>query len=150
MRNPSRGDHLAIGGDDFVEARLAVADEVHLVDRHHDVRARRACETMKEWRRVCGSTPLRASTRMIARSAVEAPVAMLRVYCSWPGVSATMKARRVGREIAIGDVDGDALLALGGEPVHQQGEIELPPCVPNSSESRSSASSWSSAIMLES
>src|SRR5690349_9891362 len=38
--------------------------------------------------------PLRASTRMTAASAVEAPVAMLRVYCSWPGQSATMKARR--------------------------------------------------------
>ena len=35
--------------------------------------------------------PLRASTRTMATSAVEAPVAMLRVYCSWPGVSAMMK-----------------------------------------------------------
>ena len=26
--------------------------------------------------------------------AVEAPVTMLRVYCSWPGVSATMNLRR--------------------------------------------------------
>ncbi len=31
----------------------------------------------------------------------------------------------VGREEAIGDVDGDALLALGGEPVDQEGEVEL-------------------------
>jgi len=46
--------------------------------------------TMRLWRRVCVSTPLRASIRMIARSAVDAPVAMLRVYCSCPGVSATM------------------------------------------------------------
>ena len=38
--------------------------------------------------------PLRASTRMTARSAVDAPVTMLRVYCSWPGVSATMNERR--------------------------------------------------------
>ncbi len=30
----------------------------------------------------------------------------------------------VGREIAIGDIDGDALFALGGEAVDQQGEIE--------------------------
>ena len=30
-----------------------------------------------------------------------------------------------GREIAIGDVDGDALLALGGEAVDQQREIEI-------------------------
>ena len=31
----------------------------------------------------------------------------------------------VGREIAIGDVDGDALLALGGEAVDEQREIEF-------------------------
>ena len=39
-------------------------------------------------------TPLRASTSTIERSAVEAPVTMLRVYCSWPGVSAMMNLRR--------------------------------------------------------
>ncbi len=50
-------------------------------------------DTMKAWRRVCGSSPLRASTSRMARSALEAPVAMLRVNCSWPGVSATTKAR---------------------------------------------------------
>ena len=49
--------------------------------------------TMRVWRLVWVSTPLRASTRITARSAVEAPVAMLRVYCSCPGVSATMKRR---------------------------------------------------------
>ncbi len=49
---------------------------------------------MVVWRRVCGSTPLRASIRITAASAVEAPVTMLRVYCSWPGVSAMMNLRR--------------------------------------------------------
>ena len=49
---------------------------------------------MKLWRRVWGATPRRASTRMTAASAVEAPVAMFRVYCSWPGASATMNRRR--------------------------------------------------------
>ena len=80
---------------------------------------------MKECRRVCVSTPWRASTSTMARSAVEAPVAMLRVYCSWPGVSATMKRRLFGGEEAVGDVDRDALLALGVEPVHQQREIDV-------------------------
>ena len=37
---------------------------------------------------------MRASIRITAQSAVEAPVTMLRVYCSWPGASATMKCRR--------------------------------------------------------
>ena len=81
-------------------------------------------EAMKAWRRDCCSTPLRASTRMMARLAVEAPVAMLRVYCSWPGVSAMMNLRLGRREVAIGDVDGDALLALGAQAVGEQREIE--------------------------
>nr|WP_291822187.1 hypothetical protein [Candidatus Microthrix sp.] len=34
-----------------------------------------------------------------------------------PGVSATMNLRRFGGEEPVGDVDGDALLARGGEPV---------------------------------
>ena len=51
-------------------------------------------EDRNAWRRVCSSTPLRASTRMIATSAVDAPVTMLRVYCTWPGVSAMMNLRR--------------------------------------------------------
>ena len=50
-----------------------------------------------EWRRVCGSrmpsTTRVASIRITAASAVLAPVTMLRVYCSWPGVSAMMNFR---------------------------------------------------------
>ena len=49
---------------------------------------------MYEWRRVCSMTPLRASTRITATSAVDAPVTMLRVYCTWPGASASWKRRR--------------------------------------------------------
>ncbi len=32
----------------------------------------------------------------------------------------------VGREVAVGDVDGDALLALGHQPVGEQGEVDAP------------------------
>ncbi len=51
-------------------------------------------EARYAWRRVCCRTPRRASTRMIATFAVEAPVTMLRVYCTCPGVSAMMNLRR--------------------------------------------------------
>ncbi len=51
-------------------------------------------ETMNAWRRVCWRAPARASTSSTATSHVEAPVAMLRVYCSCPGVSAMMNRRR--------------------------------------------------------
>ena len=50
-------------------------------------------EMMYACRRVCTCTPREASIRMIARSQVEAPVAMLRVYCSCPGQSAMMYLR---------------------------------------------------------
>ena len=49
---------------------------------------------MYECRRVCSITPLRASTRITATSAVDAPVTMLRVYCTCPGASASWKRRR--------------------------------------------------------
>jgi hypothetical protein len=45
------------------------------------------------WRRVCSTTPLRASTRSTASSAVDAPVTVLRVYWTWPGVSASTNSR---------------------------------------------------------
>ena len=49
------------------------------------------------WRLVCGSSlpsaARVASIRMTATSAVDAPVTMLRVYCSCPGASAMMNLR---------------------------------------------------------
>ena len=54
----------------------------------------RSSEAMNACRRDCSSTPMRASTSTIARSAVDAPVTMLRVYCTCPGVSAMMNRRR--------------------------------------------------------
>ncbi len=54
----------------------------------------RSSEARKAWRRVCSTMPLRASIRIRARSAVEAPVTMLRVYWMCPGVSAMMNFRR--------------------------------------------------------
>ena len=50
---------------------------------------------------------------------------MLRVYCSWPGVLATMNFRLSVAKKPVGDVDGDALLALGSEAVDQEGKIQL-------------------------
>ena len=50
-------------------------------------------DTMYECRRVCVTTPLVASTSITARSALDPPVIMLRVYCSCPGVSAMINLR---------------------------------------------------------
>src|SRR5256885_410465 len=40
---------------------------------------------------------------MTARSAVDAPVTMLRVYCTWPGASASWKRRRDARRRDLAD-----------------------------------------------
>ena len=48
---------------------------------------------MQRWRRVCSLSPLATSSTTSARSAVDAPVAMLRVYCTCPGQSAIMNFR---------------------------------------------------------
>ena len=50
---------------------------------------------------------------------------MLRVYCSWPGASPMMNLRRGGGEVAVGDVDGDALFALGAQTVGQQRQVDV-------------------------
>ena len=81
--------------------------------------------------------------RMIASVAVDAPVAMLRVYCTWPGVSAMMNLRRGGREIAVRDVDGDPLLALGREAVGEEREVDLA-AAPSFGRALRTAASWSS------
>ena len=75
-------------------------------------------------RRVCMTTPCRASTSRIASCAVDAAVTMLRVYWSWPGASAMMNLRKCRREVPVRDVDGDSLLALRDEPVGEEREVE--------------------------
>jgi hypothetical protein len=44
---------------------------------------------------------------------------MFRVYWMWPGVSLG------GREVAVGHVDGDPLLAFGAEAVGQQRQVRV-------------------------
>ena len=80
---------------------------------------------MQVWRRVCSRSPLVASTTTRARSAVEAPVAMLRVYWTWPGAVGDDELAAGGGGVAVGDVDGDALLALGPQPVGDEGQVDL-------------------------
>ena len=54
-------------------------DEIHFVDRHDDMADAHQRDN-EGGGRVCGRTPLRASIKITAASAVDAPVAMLRVY----------------------------------------------------------------------
>ena len=88
--------------------------------------------------------PLRASTSTIARSAVEAPVTMFRVYCTWPGGVGEDEGAPRGGEVPVGDVDGDALLALGAQAVGEQRQVDVVAAVL----ARSTASYWSSKTAL--
>jgi hypothetical protein len=56
----------------------------------------------------------------------------------------------VGAEEAVGDVDRDALLALGGQAVDQQREVDLAALRAPLRESASMAASWSSNSILDS
>ncbi len=116
------GEAREVGGDG-VEARLVEIDEVHLVDGERDL-------ADAEQRQDAGVTPglsehpaaridqqhgeiaIRRSRRHVARV----------LHVPWRIGDDELPPRR--REIAIGDVDGDLLLALGLESVDEEREIE--------------------------
>ncbi len=132
-----------------VEDACVVADQVHLVDRQHDVAD--ADQADQE------AVPARLRQHALARvdqdhrevggRGAGDHVARVLLVAGRVGDD---ELALVGGEEAVGDVDGDALLALGGEAVDQQAKSILPPWVPTRLESASSAASWSSKIILES
>ena len=80
---------------------------------------------MNAWRRDCSSTPLRASIehdREVRGGGAGDHVA--RVLNVAGRVGDDELAPRRG-EVAVGDVDGDALLALGAQAVGQQRQVDL-------------------------
>ena len=56
----------------------------------------------------------------------------------------------LGGEEAVGDVDGDALLALGGQAVDQQREVELAAARTDLLRVALERASWSSKIIFDS
>ena len=77
---PSGCDERGEGGLDLEKPRLGEIDQVDLVDRQHDMPDAEQRDD-RGVTRVCSNSPLRASTSSTASSALDAPVAMLRVYC---------------------------------------------------------------------
>ena len=110
--------------DDAAEYILLIVDEVNLVHRHHDV----AHAEQRADKRV----PPRLREHALAR--IDQDHGKLRVRGAGRHVARILlMPRRVGDderaprrgEEPVGDVDGDALLALRLEPVEQQGEVDL-------------------------
>ena len=77
-----------------VEHFLRVRHEVHLVDGDDDVTRCQAGARCTRAGATAAARLARVDQDDRERRAVDAPVAMLRVYCSWPGVSAMMNLRR--------------------------------------------------------
>ena len=105
-----------------VEHGLVVADEVHLVDAQHEV-----------------GDPQQRGQEGVAPGLLDDPLAGVdehegevggrvprhhvpRVLDVARGVGDDELPQRRG-EVAVGDVDGDALLALGPQPVGEQGQV---------------------------
>ena len=84
-------------------------------------------DAMYACRRVCCSTPRRASMRMMATSGRRGAgrhVARVLLVARRVGDD---ELALVGGEVAVRDVDGDALLALGQQPVGEQSRSRSPP-----------------------
>ncbi len=110
---------------DLLEHHAVEADEIDLVHRQHDV-----------------ADAEQAGDDRVAMRLAQQPLARVDQQHRELGVRRAgrhvagilLMARRVGddegaprrREITIGDIDGDALLALDLQPVEQQGEIDVP------------------------
>jgi hypothetical protein len=88
------GDELGVVARISLEDLLVVADQVHLVDGDDQVldAEQRADEAVAARLRHDAVAGVDQDDRQVA--VADAPVAMLRVYCSCPGQSAMMNLRR--------------------------------------------------------
>ena len=107
-------------------------------------------ETIKECLRVWVNTPCSASTRIIATSAVDAPVAILRVYSSWPGVSATIYfLLSVEKNLYATSIVMPCSLSAA-KPSTSNAKSISSPCVPTFFESAFKDDNWSSKSICDS
>ena len=123
-RDPDLLGEGAIVGDDRVEQVLVIIDQVHLGHRQHEAAD---ADQMGEDRMAPGLfehalARIDQQQREVGGRGAGDHVAGILLM---PRRVGDDELALGGREEAIGDVDGDALLALGAEPVDQQREIDL-------------------------
>ena len=124
----SRRPGAEVGHDPLVRV-LVVSDQIHLVDGDHEVR-----DTQQRCDEGVASGLLDDARPSIDQD--DRQIGFRRPGDHVPRVLNV--ARRVGddelsasrREVPIGDIDGDPLLALGAEAIHQQGQVDLGPPSP--------------------
>ena len=110
--------------DDVAKDRLVEIDEVDLVDRQNDMAdaEQRDDVGMAEGLRQQALARVDQDHREVGVGGAGRHVAGVLLVAGRVGDDERARRRR---EIAIGDVDGDALLALGLEAVDQQREIDV-------------------------
>ena len=109
---------------DRVEGLLGVVDEVHLVDRHDEVRDPEQRGDERVAARLLDHAVARVDEHDGQVGGRGAGDHVARVLHVAGRVGQDERAPR-GGEVAVGDVDGDALLALGAQAVGQAREVEL-------------------------
>ena len=115
---------LAIGDDDVAEDALVIVDEIDLVDREHDVAH---AEQRHDDRMAVGlrEQPLARIDQHDREVGVGRPGRHVAGILLVAGRIGDDERAPGGGEVAIGDVDGDALLALGFEPVDQERVVDV-------------------------
>ena len=117
------GDRDEIG-DDFVISGAVVADQIHLGDGEHDLADAHQREDV--------SVPARLRQHAFAR--INQQNSDVRIRRGRHHVARVLRMAWtvrdnelafLSREIAVGDIDRDALLALGHQPVDEQCEIQF-------------------------
>ena len=119
-----RGDELAIVLHDFVKHLLVEVHQVHFVHSQcHVLDAEQRAEIGVAARlRNDARAGIYEDNGEVGRRAARNHVARILLVSRGVGDD---KLTLVGREVAIRHVDGDALLALGFQPVEQQGVVNL-------------------------
>ena len=117
---------LAVVGNDVVEDFFRVAHQVHLVDCQHDL------ANANQRSQIAVAPRLRQHTS----AGIDHDHGHIGRRCAGDHVAGVLfVAGRIGhdelalvcREKAVGHINGDALLTLCGQAVHQQGKVQLAP-----------------------
>jgi hypothetical protein len=111
-------------GDDLREALLREAGEIHLVDGHHHVRDAEDGRDVRVAARLLddAATGVEQDHGQVRSGGTRDHVARV---LDMPGSVGELEAAARGDEGAVGDVDGDALLALGAQAVREQREVDV-------------------------
>ena len=125
-RDADRLGEFGIVGDDRVEHALVIADQIHLVDGQHDVADADQVGEIAVAARLGQDALARVDQDdgEVGGGRTRHHVAGILFVAGRVGDD---ELALFGGEEAIGDVDRDALFALGGEAIDQQGEVDLLP-----------------------